>query len=140
MALDFQYDELMLKRSNVRNVSAGDVVYGYEFSIRYPSYRGTFLSCIEGFRVFLDDKELSAADLRFTLNGKQFLVSELGELCHEYWYVLTDASVTVLRLGGLPADAKELRVELIHRVPYTGYFGEYLTLTSVGTLNIGGER
>lgn len=140
MALDFQYDELMLQKSEVRNVQAGDVVYGYEFSIRYPSYRGTFLSCIEGFRVFLDDKELSAADLRFTLNGKQFLVSELGELCHEYWYVLTDASVTVLRLGGLPADAKELRVELIHRVPYTGYFGEYLTLTSVGTLNIGGER
>ena len=140
MALDFQYDELMLQKSVVRNVCAGDVVYGYEFSMRYPSYRGTFLSCIESFRVYLDGKELPAADLRFTLNGKQFLISELPTLCHEYWYVLTDAAVTVPRMGGLPAGAKELRVELTHRVPYTGYFGEYLTLQSVGTLNIGGEQ
>lgn len=139
MALDFQYDELMLEKSSVRNAAAGGVVYGYEFPIRYPSYRGTFLSCIESFRVFLDGEEIPTADLRFTLNGKQFLVSELPELCHEYWYVLTDAAVTVLRMGGLPAGAKELRVEIVHRVPYTGYFGEYLTLQSVGTLTIGGE-
>lgn len=140
MALDFQYDELMLEKSTVRNAQAGGVTCGYEFNIRYPSYRGTFLSCIEGFRVMLDGKEIPPGDMRFTLKGKQFLISELHELAHEYWYVLDDATVTVYRDGGLPAGAKELSVELVHRVPYTGYFGEYLTLTSTGTLNIGGAE
>ena len=133
MALDFQYDELILENSKVKNAVAGDVTYGYEFNIRYPSYRGTFLSC---FKVHLDGSEIPASDMRFTLKGKQFLISELHELAHEYWYVLDDATVTVYRDGGLPADAKEISVELVHRVPYTGYFGEYLTLTSFGKLTV----
>lgn len=137
MALDFQYDELMLRGSRLRNAVAGDVVYGYEFDVYYPSYRGTFLSCIEALEITVDGKAVPVEDARFTLNGKQFLLSELPELCHEYWFVLTAAVVTVLRPGGLEAGAHELNVKLTHRVPYTGYFGQYLTLKSVGTLKGG---
>ena len=134
MALDFQYDELMLRGSSLRNVSAGDVVYGYEFDINYPSYRGTFLSTIEGLEVVVDGKQVPVEDLRFTLNGKQFLVSEFPELCHEYWFVLTTAQMTVMAPGGLPAGEHTVAVKMTHRVPYTGYFGQYLTLESNGIL------
>lgn len=136
MALDFQYDELMLEKSSVKNVSAGNITYGYEFPIMYPSYRGTFLSCIERLTVRVDGQEIPHEDLRFTLKGKQFLISEIPALCHEYWFVLDPAFITVFNDGGLPAGAGEIEVELVHRVPYTGYFGEYLTLTSHGTLKI----
>lgn len=142
MALDFQYDELMLENSAVRPAVAGNVTYGYEFDIRYPSYRGTFLSCIEGLTVKRGGKPIPAEKLRFTLNGKQFLITELSELCHEYWFVMTPAVVTVLSDGGASASAGAynskdvLEVEMIHRVPYTGYFGEYLTLTSHGSLKM----
>ena len=136
MALDFQYDELMFSKSTVKNSYAGDVVYGYKFEIMYPSYRGTFLSCIEKLTVKLDGVEIDQKKMRFTLNGKQFLISELPTLCHEYWFVLDRAVITVLQDGGIPAGAKQIDVEMVHRIPYTGYFGEYLTLTSHGTLQV----
>lgn len=136
MALDFQYDELMFSKSTVKNSYAGDVVYGYEFEIMYPSYRGTFLSCIEKLTVKLDGVEIDQKKMRFTLNGKQFLISELPTLCHEYWFVLDRAVITVLQDAGIPAGAKQIDVEMVHRIPYTGYFGEYLTLTSHGTLQV----
>lgn len=134
MALDFQYDELMLERSALRNCEAGGVVWGYEFSMRYPSYRGTFLSCVEALKVSVDGKPISVADMRFSLNGKQFLASELPELNKEYWFVLDDATVTVLQDGGLAPGEHTVKAELVHKVPYSGYFGQYLTLTSVGAM------
>ena len=134
MALDFQYDELMLRNSTLRNVFAGDVAYGYEFDMNYPSYRGTFLSTIEALEVTVDGKPVPVEDMRFTLNGKQFLVSEIPDLCHEYWFVLTPAQLTVLTPGGLSDGDHTVAVKMIHRVPYTGYFGQYLTLESNATL------
>ncbi len=134
MALDFQYDELMLQDSKLRNVSAGDVVYGYEFDINYPSYRGTFLSTIEALEVQVDGNTIPVEKMRFTLNGKQFLVSEIPELCHEYWFVLKTAQLTVLSPGGLSSGSHTVAVKMMHRVPYTGYFGQYLTLESNATL------
>lgn len=132
MALDFQYDELMLARSTLYNVDAGGTVYGYEFTLRYPSYRGTFLSCIEALEVTVDGKAVPQADLRFTLRDKQFLVSQLAQLNHEHWYVLDDARLTVMHFGGLPAGPHTVAVRMVHRIPYTGYFGQYLVLESHG--------
>lgn len=132
MALDFQYDELMLERSQLFNLSAGDVMYGYAFTLRYPSYRGTFLSCIEGLEVTVDGVPVPEEALRFTLRGKEFLVSELAELNHEHWFVLDDALISVMKPGGLKASEHDIAVKLTHRIPYTGYFGEYLTLESRG--------
>lgn len=130
MALDFQYDELMLRDSKLTNATAGDVAYGYQFDINYPSYRGTFLSTIEALEVTVDGNKIPVDDLRMTLNGKQFLVSEIPELCHEYWFVLTPAVITVMAPGGLTAGEHTVSVRMVHRVPYTGYFGQYLTLES----------
>ncbi len=132
MALDFQYDELMLANCTLRNQKADGLAYGFAFTLRYPSYRGTFLSCIEALHVTIDGVLQDPAALRFALNGKQFLISELPVLCKEYWFVLDDAEITVMRDTGIPAGEHCIEVELVHRIPYTGYFGEYLTLTSLG--------
>jgi len=136
MGLDFKYGSVMLKRTTVSNVMLGDIVCGYRFNIRYPSYRGVFLSCIEDFRVFIDDVEVPQKDVRFSVNGKQFLAEELGTLNKEYWFVLDDAVITVINDTGLPAGAKKLTVKMRHRVPYTGYFGQYLTLDDEQSIDL----
>lgn len=136
MALDFQYDELMLEKCRAYNCAAGGKVYAYEFTLRYPSYRGTFLSCIEALEVKVDGARIDPALLRFTLAGKQFLISALPTLWQEYWFVLDDAYITVMQPGGLPRGEHSIEVEMIHRIPYTGYFGEYLTLTSAGACSV----
>ena len=129
--VDFQaYNKILICPDDMENVSVGDKVVGYSFKIKYPSYRGAFLSCIEKLSFWVDDEEVPASSVAFGLKGKEFLISELPECFKEYWYVRDAATIKVLRDGGLPAGEHKLRVYMKHRVPYTGYFGEYLVLDS----------
>lgn len=131
MVLDFQYDALLIPDEAIANRHAGDICYGYAIPLRYPSYRGTFLSCIEALDAEVDGKAVAQADMRFELNGKQFLVSELGELFKEHWFVLDTARLVVMADQGLQAGKHAVKMRLKHRIPYTGYFGQYLVLDSV---------
>ena len=131
MVLDFQYDELLTPDAEIVNMRADGALYGYDISIRYPSYRGTFLSCIESLEVEVDGENILPADLRFQLNGKEFIVEQLGELFKEHWYVLDTAHLLILNNDGLSKGKHKVKVKMIHRIPYTGYFGQYLVLDSV---------
>lgn len=130
MVLDFQYDELLLPEKDIINLTAGGICYGYAIQLRYPSYRGTFVSCIEKLEVRVDGKAIPQSNMRFALNGKEFLVSQLGELSKEHWFVLDTAYVIILQDEGLSAGEHEVEARLVHRIPYTGYFGQYLILDS----------
>ena len=131
MALDFQYDDLLISNEKISNLKTGNYVYGYSFNLQYPSYRGTFLSCIEALEITVDGKKIPEKDIRFHVNGKEFLVSELSELCHEYWFILDKAKIIILKEGGILKTNHNIKVYLKHRVPYTGYFGQYLVLESI---------
>ncbi len=129
--MDFQaYNEILICPTDIQNVYAGSVCVGYEFQIKYPSYRGAFLSCIEALDIWVDGNGIDAGDVTFVLNGKQFLLSELPECFKEYWFVRTPAVIRVSSSGALSAGEHTVRVRMRHRVPYTGYFGEYLVLES----------
>ena len=129
--MDFQaYNKILICKDDMKNVTAGDKVVGYSFKIKYPSYRGAFLSCIEALKFWVDDEEVPASSVAFQLKGKEFLLAELPECFKEYWYVREPATIQVFRDGGLSAGEHKLRVYMRHRVPYTGYFGEYLVLES----------
>ena len=129
--MDFQaYNKILICKDDFENVAVDGYTYGYKFKIKYPSYRGAFLSCIEELKFWVDDEEVLPGDISFFLNGKEFLVEELPECFKEYWYVRTPATVTVFKKGGLSCGEHKLRVYMKHRVPYTGYFGEYLVLDS----------
>ena len=129
--MDFQaYNKILICPDEMRNVTVGDQTVGYSFKIKYPSYRGVFLSCIEALKFWVDDEEVPASSVAFRLNGKEFLIEELAECFKEYWYVRDPATIQVFKDGGLPAGPHKIRVYMKHRVPYTGYFGEYLVLDS----------
>ncbi|MDO5540756.1 MAG: DUF6379 domain-containing protein [Eubacteriales bacterium] len=121
-----QWDKYMLCDAPICNVKAGDVVYGYEFKIHYPTYRGTYLSCIEELYFELDGKRIPNETVQFRLNGKQFLLSELENLFQEYWWIRDDAVIRVVDLEGLEkGSVHSVHVHMQHRIPYTGYEGEY---------------
>jgi len=129
--MDFQaYNKILICKDNIKNVVIDDAVIGYEFKIKYPSYRGVFLSCIEELSFKMDGEKIDKQDIYFFLNGKQFLLDELSECFKEYWFVLDKATVRVMKDGGISGGTHELNVFMKHRVPYTGYFGEYLVLDS----------
>ena len=124
------YNEILICKKPIRNVLVAGTVIGYEFLIRYPSYRGCYLSCIEDLWFEMDGVRLCETEVFFGLNGKQFTTHELKELFREYWFVNDPAVIRVLRPGGMEKGEHTLRVYMKHRVPYTGYFGTYLTLES----------
>ena len=78
----------------------------------------------------MDGERLDAVNTFFGLNDKQFTLEELPELFREYWYVNKPATIRVMLPGGIAKGEHTLRVYMKHRVPYTGYFGSYLTLES----------
>ena len=73
---------------------------------------------------------MMCVQVSFGLNGKEFTLDKIPDLFREYWYVMTPATIRVLLPGGLEKGEHTLRVYMKHRVPYTGYFGQYLTLES----------
>ena len=129
--MDFQaYNKILICKDHIENVQVADTVIGYRFKIKYPSYRGAFLSCVEDLRFKMDGAEIPAGQITFHLNGKDFLLSELPECFKEYWFVRDAATIFVRQPGGIAAGEHSLNVYMKHRVPYTGYFGQYLTLDS----------
>ena len=129
--MDFQaYNKILICKDNIRNVLVDDVTIGYQFKIKYPSYRGAFLSCIEALSFEMDGEPIPASQVSFQLNGKDFLLSELSECFKEYWFVRDPATIFVRVSGGIAPGEHKVRVNMTHRVPYTGYFGQYLTLVS----------
>ena len=129
--MDFvAYNEIMICKEPIRNYVVAGITMGYEFQIKYPSYRGCFLSCIEDLYFELDGERLDNTYVYFGRNGKQFTMDEIPELFREYWDVRTPATIRVMCPGGLAKGEHSLRVYMKHRVPYTGYFGQYLTLES----------
>ena len=129
--MDFQaYNKILICKDTIKNVEVDGVVIGYEFKIKYPSYRGTFLSCIEDLKFIVDEEQVDNDEVYFFLNKKQFLIAELPECFKEYWFVRDKATVRVMKDGGISVGSHKVNVFMKHRIPYTGYFGQYLVLDS----------
>ena len=135
--MDFvAYNEILICDKPIRNKIVNGITYGYSFEIRYPSYRGCYLSNVEELWFELDGVRLDDKEVYFGLNGKEFTMDKLPDLFREYWYVMTPAEIRVMKIGGLEKGRHALRVHMKHRVPYTGYFGQYLTLISDRTADL----
>lgn len=129
--MDFKaYNTILICNDEISNVAVGDSIIGYEFNIKYPSYRGTFLSCIEKLEFEVDGEKIEKEDVFIFLNRKQFLIDELPELFKEYWFIREKATIRIIRKGGIKGGEHKVNVFMKHRIPYTGYFGDYLVLDS----------
>ena len=113
-----ELDQLLLEEQTITNYMVEGIILGYEFKIRYPFWRGTYLSCIEKLEVIIDQEILNQDNIFFTLNDKKFLIEELEGFYKEYWYVLEDATLTVIKKGGITKGLHEVTVTLQHRIPY----------------------
>ena len=125
------FSERMITDDGIKLYGAGKEILGYEFKIRYPSYRGAWISNIEKLEVAVDGEPVPLSDMRFGVNGKWFLMSELKDMYKEYWFTTTKASIRVFKDGGLgESQEHQISVKMDHKIPYTGYFGKYLVIHS----------
>lgn len=121
-----KFNALMVVDEDLHNIQVEGITVGYEFKLQYPSYRGTFLSCIESLEICVDQEAVDPDTIGFVLNGKEFLLEELKELFREYWFALDAARIRVYGDGLEPGSTHTVAVHMKHRIPYTGYFGNYM--------------
>ena len=129
--MQFQaFNKILIGDQKILPFQVEGVTLGYEFRIRYPSYRGTFLSCIEKLDVYMDGKQVDPRRMYFKLNGREYTLDEIRDQYKTYWYVLDYATITVMSGEELSSGEHDLTVDMYHRIPYAGYDGSYLGLPS----------
>lgn len=140
--MDFTaFNERMIADECIKLYGVENEILGFEFKLRYPTYRGTWLCNIEKLSVEVNGEPVQQADIRFGINGKWFLMDEIKELYKEYWFTTAKANIRIIRDGGLPRDREHsISVHMDHKIPYTGYFGNFLVVRSDCTRNLPVER
>lgn len=137
------YNKLLIsQKEEIQNYRVGGCILGYVIHSQYPSYRGTYLSCIESMEVYVDNEKVPENRIYFNLKNKQFLLNEFKDLYQEYWFILDKAKILILHDGGLQeGSSHKVEIRMKHKVPYTGYFGSYLVLDGDNskTLMVKGE-
>ena len=121
------YNARMICDDDITRYKAGDVALGYEFKVTYPTYRGCYLSNIQEFQVWVNGKEIDNKNLRFGINGKWFLIEQIADAHYEYLFTGKKATVRVLDYEPVEGELT-IKMHIMHKIPYTGYFGNYLIL------------
>ena len=128
--MQFQaFNKILIEDQRLGKYEAGGAILGWQFRVRYPSYRGTYLSCIEKLDIFLDGEKIDPALIRFELNGIEYTMEQIRDQYKAYWFVLDFATIRVLS-DELTAGTHTVTVDMYHRIPYAGYEGGYLGLPS----------
>lgn len=124
------FNAYMVCKDDLKRFKAGDIGLGYDFHVKYPTYRGAYLCNILELEIQVDDKVIPKDKLRFGVNGRWYLLEEIPEAYKEYWFTGSKATIRVLDDGELPEGEHKVYMKMIHKIPYTGYFGNYLHITS----------
>ena len=129
--MDFTaFNAYMVCKDDLTRYEAAGINLGYEFHVKYPTYRGAYLCNIEELVITVDGKEVPQKAMRFGVNGKWFLMSEIPEMHHEDWFTGAKATIRILDDGALEPGVHEVHMYMRHKIPYTGYFGNYLKIDS----------
>lgn len=134
-----EFEQILLEEQTITNYMVEGIILGYEFKIRYPFWRGTYLSCIERLKIVIDQEVINQDNIFFTLNEKKFLIEELGAFYKEYWYVLEDATITVIKKGGITKGLHEVTMVMQHRIPYERQQDGYRSITNTITRTLMAE-
>ena len=129
--MDFTaFNKYMVCEDDIEVNKADDIVLGYEFKCKYPTYRGAYICNVLTLRVFIDGEEVPQENIRFGVNGKFFLLSEMKDMYKEYWFTGSKAILRVVDENGIVPGEHRVKMLMSHKIPYTGYFGNYLVVDS----------
>lgn len=103
-------------------------------ALRLPWYRALPLSCVNRIDVALDGVAVPGAQVRITVNGREFAIEELAAEYDVWWYVLDDAPVRVVNAplaSSVAGPRVTVTVGLV--IPYLPVDGQPLQIQETGT-------
>ena len=114
------FDGYIFTPDSLANVEVDGEVVGFEMRTRIPYYRGIPLSMVHDVEVEVDGEEVPAEDIRFTADGGRhwFTLAEMETVTFFRWEYEDEATVRVLRPGGLAPGEHRVLLRVSARVAY----------------------
>lgn len=114
------FDGYIFTENSLANVEIDGEVIGYEMRTRIPYYRGIPLSMVHDVEVEVDGVAVSREDIRFTADGGEhwWTLAEMETVTTFRWEYEDEATVRILRPGGLAPGEHEVLLRVSARVAY----------------------
>ena len=114
------FDGYIFTEGSLANVEVDGEAIGFERRTRSPDARGLPLSMVHDVEVEVDGEEVPAEDIRFTADGGRhwFTLAEMETVTFFRWEYEDEATVRVLRPGGLAPGEHRVLLRVSARVAY----------------------
>ena len=113
-----------LKEGTLKNKSVEGCCTGYTFEVDNLSYRGVWVSTLEGVKVTVDGEEVPESDIMVCLKGMKFPVCDLGSHTEVFWGARDKCVINVNKVGGLSAGEHKVEIEILKRADFGHSYGE----------------
>ena len=110
------FDKYMICEHDFQNVEETGETIGFQFKARLPYYRGLGLSMVEDLAVTVDMHRYPRESLQITLHGNTYSLDEMEEEYEDRWEFGEEATVTVLKPGGLADGLYKIQLEKTHNI------------------------
>ncbi|MBO5998648.1 MAG: hypothetical protein J6P87_03050 [Lachnospiraceae bacterium] len=109
---------------SVANREVGGVVTGWKFRLDNLSYRGVWLSTIEGLTVKLDGEEIPHDHMMIELKGVKYPLSTLEGHTEVFWDAKEECNVIIYCIGGLSKGTHRIEATILKRGDFGHSYGE----------------
>ncbi len=113
-----------LKEGSLKNKCIGDCCTGYTFEIDNLSYRGVWVSTLEGIRLKVDGEEVPQENMMVCLKGMKFSICDLEGHTEVFWGAHDPCVISVNKVGGLSKGEHKVEIEILKRADFGHSYGE----------------
>ncbi|MCD7739302.1 MAG: DUF6379 domain-containing protein [Lachnospiraceae bacterium] len=114
-----------LMRGTLKNkVFEGGACTGYTFRLNNLSYRGVWLSTIEGLELKVDGEKVDHRDMTLVLGNFYCTIDELKNNSDVFWGCTDQCYINVNKVGGLKAGDHEIEITITKRNDFGHSYGE----------------
>jgi len=113
------FERYLFRKDSCKNVLKEGKVIGYELKTFVSYYRSVPLSMIHLIDVTVDGKKAEQNSIRFTPDKKEwFTIDEMKTIALYKWEYGDEATILVLKDGGLEKGKHTVKLEIAIRTPY----------------------
>ncbi|PHP52764.1 C-glycoside deglycosidase beta subunit domain-containing protein [Actinomyces ruminis] len=114
------FDGYIFTENSLANVEEDGKTIGFEMRTRIPYYRGIPLSMVHDVEVEVDGEAVPRDSIRFTADDGEhwFTLEEMETVTFFRWEYADEATVRVLKDGGLGPGEHEVLLRVSARVAY----------------------
>lgn len=113
-----------LKERTLMNKSIGQCCTGFTFEIDNLSYRGIWISTLEGINLKVDGVDVPQEDIMLCLKGMKFPICDLSGHTEVFWGARDKCVINVNKVGGLSKGKHEIEIEILKRADFGHSYGE----------------